>query len=364
MSNFYTAIVYVVIFSMCIMIATAHTNQLLSNERKKYFIITFIAFIFAISFEWLSMYLEQFSSYATLNIITVIVLFTLTPTIPILLSSALVELKYKKPIFAVLFLNFLMQLTSQFTHLIFYVNENNVYSRCNYYWLYSTLCFISVFILFFSAFRLSRKYRVKSTVILFFTLLLTVSGNALQVLDMNIYTIWISSSTTGVLLYTYYTSLISQTDALSSLLNKHCYDTKISKLKTDAVIIFFDINNLKLKNESLGYSYGDSCISKIGTIIAKNYQQNSHCYRIDSGKFCVIMTQNLDKIEILNHKFSQDIKSLRGEDENMPSVAFGYSNYYYSTATSNIKDTIYQAEMKMYENKKMLKNSKTFQYLP
>ncbi|PHU39112.1 hypothetical protein CSX00_12365 [Pseudobutyrivibrio ruminis] len=76
-------------------------------------------------------------------------------------------------------------------------------------------------------------------------------------------------------------------DSLTGLLNKIAYDEDILSFNLEkGILVYYDINNLKLTNDILGYDAGNKLITTVASEI--NRQFNNQSYRIDGGNFIVI----------------------------------------------------------------------------
>lgn len=351
MSAFYSAIIMLVVFSMTIMIATVHSDRLLPARSKKGFLMVFFSIGLVSIAEYVSLYSERLgSSYRNLDIISVIIIFTITPSIAIMLASCIIELKNIKIYIAVLCGHFLLQCLSAFYGFIYYVDGSNVYHRGDFYWVYMLLYFSCGVILFHSAYRLSKRYHSKDNYILVVSFLFLLFGTTIQIVYMNIYVVWICVAITAILIFTYYNSLINQMDHQTGMLNRRCFEVQMHRLKRNAVIIFFDIDDFKKINEEYGYDYGDFCLSQIGKIIIMQYSAYGSCYRIGGDEFCVILERKLDLLQLLNLSFTDELVTQKNINPRLPRVSIGYG--YYDSTKRDINKAMDEADRRLYTFKR------------
>ena len=145
--------------------------------------------------------------------------------------------------------------------------------------------------------------------------------------------------------------MILQVDALTGLLNRKSYDSRIRTEKHRAVVLFFDINNFKSINDSYGHSFGDMCIKSVGKALKSAYGRAGLCYRIGGDEFCVIIDRHIYTADIseLNSEFIRLIEKSREKDSRMPTVAMGSAVF--EPKRNRLADAISEADSQMYSNK-------------
>lgn len=347
MPSFYSAITFLSIFAMLIMISTILTDRILPYKKRKGFVIVCTSIIMCSAIEWLSVFSEHLGpEYRYLTIVTTVLLFSLMPIVPIILATTITELEHMRKIKIFFILHFILECLSAVYGFIFYVDLNNVYFRRELYFIYCIISLGSAGILFESVYQLSKKYQSKNNYILVLNLIFLVLGTAIQVVNPDIYVIWATSTVTTILLYTYYYSLINQVDPVTSLFNRRCYESEIYGIKNDAIILLIDIDNFKEINDINGHSYGDYCLHEISNAIKNTYNNYGTCYRIGGDEFCVILESKLNEIDNLNKDLIRNIEELKQKDIKIPSISYGY-DYFYAT-NPNIVKTIEDADKKMY----------------
>ena len=113
-------------------------------------------------------------------------------------------------------------------------------------------------------------------------------------------------STASALISTYYTIIkakrfyaeycterIGKTDMLTGLGNRHAYKEVIEKyegdkLPQDLTVIYFDVNELKHINDTLGHHVGDELICGAAECISTVFSGIGSCYRTGGDEFVVI----------------------------------------------------------------------------
>lgn len=151
-------------------------------------------------------------------------------------------------------------------------------------------------------------------------------------------------------------------DGLTKLGNRTSYLEKIDEYIHSDIscfgIVFMDVNNLKLVNDTYGHEVGDDLLMKSADIIAQSFGEFGNCYRIGGDEFCVFMEgddpqssyqESLVKFEQLIAECNENKKKLFDI-----SIAQGFSLCEKLTR-EDIFDAISKADQVMYENKSIMK---------
>ena len=157
-----------------------------------------------------------------------------------------------------------------------------------------------------------------------------------------------------------YTRKLAYIDSLTGAKNKHAFvemETEIDELisKNDIEsfsIVVFDINGLKLINDTRGHEYGDEYIKNSYEII-KSVYQNIEIYRFGGDEFVAILEENayLNREELMN-KFNDIIEN--NINVGKPIISVGMNDYN-KNSDNTFRKVFIKADQKMYERKKYLK---------
>jgi len=148
-------------------------------------------------------------------------------------------------------------------------------------------------------------------------------------------------------------------DSLTALQNMHALEDKTEKYvkaPKDSAVIFFDVNNLKTTNDTLGHEYGNRLIITVAETIKVCFgEQNS--YRIGGDEFLVFLEKGGQKATSEKiPKFQSLLKKAEKEDsdgiEYSASVGFAVSDG--KVTFLELKN---EADKRMYANKKAYKSS-------
>lgn len=147
-------------------------------------------------------------------------------------------------------------------------------------------------------------------------------------------------------------------DGMTQTLNKRCYQNMIPVFRkcSSICIIYFDVNNLKLMNDTSGHEKGDMVIKCASEYIKGFTGQNDYCFRMGGDEFLMVMTNcTFRQIDEVIEKLESDAPFILNEksDPIKCALSFGYS---YAKAEYSYDELLTEAEENMYTKKAELKN--------
>lgn len=150
-------------------------------------------------------------------------------------------------------------------------------------------------------------------------------------------------------------------DGLTDLLNRTSFTEDMAKLKDkkDGVIAVFDVNDLKVVNDTYGHTEGDSLIIETSHILKDSFNKYGKCYRIGGDEFVFISEDiTLTEFESCIKNFKKGIERYNKTSDKKYKicVAIGYEVI---TSSISYEEAFKSADNKMYEDKVILKNKKT-----
>jgi diguanylate cyclase (GGDEF)-like protein len=150
-------------------------------------------------------------------------------------------------------------------------------------------------------------------------------------------------------------------DALTGVKNKHAYQDAEQRLNQrirdrehpEFSVVILDVNNLKKVNDTLGHKAGDQLIRDACRIICTTFS-HSPVFRVGGDEFAVISQgsdyEHID--ELVQRIHEHNMESLRSGGV---IVACGMAKY---EGEDSVAQVFEHADVKMYENKSMLKAKK------
>ncbi len=145
---------------------------------------------------------------------------------------------------------------------------------------------------------------------------------------------------------------LAEVDGMTGLYNKSKYLDMINGKYTNiekVAVIFWDINDLKITNDTIGHEAGDQLISMVATSIRSIIGPKDMAYRIGGDEFVMII-MNCDEKEVREKliKWEEALNKAANDWEHPISVSRGYA----VGEGKNISDIIRRADKMMYENKR------------
>ena len=145
---------------------------------------------------------------------------------------------------------------------------------------------------------------------------------------------------------------LAEVDGMTGLYNKSKYLSMINGKYTDVesvAVIFWDINDLKIINDTVGHDAGDELISVTATSIRNIVGPKDMAYRIGGDEFVmIIMDCNEEEVKEKLRKWNVELEAARKEFKFPISVSTGYA----IGNGKNLTDIINEADKAMYENKR------------
>ena len=156
------------------------------------------------------------------------------------------------------------------------------------------------------------------------------------------------------------TKELAYLDPLTGVKNKHAYvelEQKFDKLIRDGKVeefsfFIFDLNDLKLINDTYGHDMGDQYIIKSVEIIKKHFK-DVEIYRYGGDEFVAILEGRAfeDRFESLAG-FNQEIEESKEKTD--PIIAVGFSDFV-REKDNTLRNVFLRADDRMYSRKKRLK---------
>lgn len=145
------------------------------------------------------------------------------------------------------------------------------------------------------------------------------------------------------------------TDEMTGLFNRNAYTQDIVKYNNidnynNIHIIEFDLNGLKMINDTKGHTAGDEFIIGSAHCIMNVFQKYGKCYRTGGDEFIAIVKCSKEKFEECMITFKHLINNFKGNYINELSISFGIVHCYEHKDLSFVQ-MIKLADKLMYEEK-------------
>ena len=144
---------------------------------------------------------------------------------------------------------------------------------------------------------------------------------------------------------------LSERDEMTGLYNRNKFLNMVQEEYPEIdrlCVIFFDVNNLKKVNDTLGHEKGDALIVSVGGMIMTLTDFNKKAYRIGGDEFVVVENPQEGEVDVLLQKWEDLVASNTGSTNIDLSVAVGYA---YGEG-KEINQIIKKADQRMYQKKR------------
>lgn len=152
----------------------------------------------------------------------------------------------------------------------------------------------------------------------------------------------------------------SEHDRLTGLYNKGKYLSMVEQdfPNMDSLAIFnFDVNDLKVMNDTYGHEAGDNLLIKAANSIRKVVDNKTFGFRMGGDEFLMVATNvTEDEVKQLRERWEEELVRLNELDDGIHCViALGVA---YSKAPYDFSELSKQADNLMYEDKKLKKGGR------
>jgi len=130
--------------------------------------------------------------------------------------------------------------------------------------------------------------------------------------------------------------------------------TEIGENALGVGILFFDVNDLKFYNDTMGHKAGDLLLQKAAESLLHISGQSSKAFRIGGDEFVMVLPNTgQEEINSILARWREKLEKLNQAGDGITcSMAVGHS---IGTAEDNIGQVLERADKHMYEVKKIMK---------
>lgn len=165
--------------------------------------------------------------------------------------------------------------------------------------------------------------------------------------------------------------MMAFTDVLTGLKNKASFEKELYELNSELnkisniAIIVFDLNNLKIINDTYGHNEGDRLLHIAAEMIEEHFNPLGRAFRVGGDEFTVIIFDK-EKKEIENAvcEFNKKIVENNNRNDKLKiSIAYGYG-FYRKDEDLDLHSVFARADQEMYKCKCRQKEDLQVEYSP
>ena len=331
MTPYFTAISFINIFSLVMLVTLIVTNNIMNYHQRKYFLITCLSIFLICVSEIISMIVVgKPVKWRVLHYLVCLVGFSLVPIVFFSLGKALFPKNYKRlDFFLVIWLVYVgwlfWTMVEGKAKGVFYVDPDNNYSRGSGFYIHIVFYCICLVLFVFENIVISIRFWRDKNIILYMNFFFIISGTTVQVFYPDIQVVWICVIIGVVIYYIYFNTLYQQLDEQTYLMNYNSFQKWRRQQKEDVVIVIAEIDNFAKLKLSYSREKIDEILVDISILFNDFYKEYGRCYRIGSEEFCVTINDTNLNFDELNKKFFINLVKHNFEIADMPLVSIGYA---------------------------------------
>jgi len=309
------------------------------------------------------------SIYPLLNHSGNFLLFLISPVVPSLwVMYVYVEIFHeaksikhiKVVLFSIFLINTVLLFVSQFNHIFYFIDAENIYHRGPLYLISPLLTFVLIFIAI--ALLVSNKKRVDKkhynallmfaappVISTFYTA--TVYGNSFLVNSVVISILVVGLYIQSHHLNTDYLTGIGNRKLLDSTITEHI--RKSSKTRTFSAIMI-DLDGFKQVNDTFGHDVGDAILQKTARLLKDSLRTVDFIARYGGDEFCIVVDVcKMEELELIIDRLKSALQTYNETGDHLYKIkmSLGYAIYDYE---SHLDTEAFEKQLDelMYQNKK------------
>ncbi len=206
----YTGTILITELMMLTMIIHVLKYSGFTREEKTWYVISFLTVMFCAYAEYCAITLDNRGpSYIRPLTILTVIQFSLTPLLPVFFSGALGLHEQAKRVGIVFSLNIVVETISACYGCIFYFNENGMYFRGRYYFIYEAFYISSLLFLIGALFVVGKRFQHRDKFTILMVLVIMVAAIVPLIL-YKVYTDYLGIGVCACICYIYYNDLIQE----------------------------------------------------------------------------------------------------------------------------------------------------------
>ena len=349
----HTSVVSITCMLMLTMLVQTYTSDSMEERLRKAFLRGFATILFCALLDWTRVELNGSQLVPVwLHGAVVSLEYTLAPVVVLFLIGVMGAIERNSFLVPLLAFNGLLQFTSGFTEWIFYIDAANNFVRGEWFRVYVLIYSIGIFVMYREVYRCSWIYQNRNGWMLFMSILSLTIGVGENDLGGECHTTFLAVSIAATMFYVYFMDIGIQTDPMTKLLNRRCYDSHLKKIDCPTAVVMFDVDKFKYINDTYGHEKGDIVLQHVAICLRRTFGRLGYLYRLGGDEFCLILRKGyLDKVDfgLLRRALDRHLEMYRRHEPLMPAVSMGHAIYDGGLSVQNV---VKQADQQMYADKK------------
>ena len=349
----HTSVVSITCMLMLTMLVQTYTSDSMEERLRNAFLRGFATILFCALLDWTRVELNGSQLVPVwLHGAVVSLEYTLAPVVVLFLIGVMGAIERNSFLVPLLAFNGLLQFTSGFTEWIFYIDAANNFVRGEWFRVHVLIYSIGIFVMYWEVYRCSWIYQNRNGWMLFMSILSLTIGVGENDLGGECHTTFLAVSIAATMFYVYFMDIGIQTDPMTKLLNRRCYDSHLKKIDCPTAVVMFDVDKFKYINDTYGHEKGDIVLQHVAICLRRTFGRLGYLYRLGGDEFCLILRKGyLDKVDfgLLRRALDRHLERYRRHEPLMPAVSMGHAIYDGGLSVQNV---VKQADKQMYADEK------------
>ena len=349
----HTSVVSITCMLMLTMLVQTYTSDSMEERLRNAFLRGFATILFCALLDWTRVELNGSQLVPVwLHGAVVSLEYTLAPVVVLFLIGVMGAIERNSFLVPLLAFNGLLQFTSGFTEWIFYIDAANNFVRGEWFRVHVLIYSIGIFVMYREVYRCSWIYQNRNGWMLFMSILSLTIGVGENEFGGECHTTFLAVSIAATMFYVYFMDIGIQTDPMTKLLNRRCYDSHLKKIDYPTAVVMFDVDKFKYINDTYGHEKGDIVLQHVAICLRRTFGRLGYLYRRGGDEFCLILRKGyLDKVDfgLLRRALDRHLEMYRRHEPLMPAVSMGHAIYDGGLSVQNV---VKQADQQMYADKK------------
>ncbi len=339
--QFYPSIVLIIFFLVFILFEKTFYKSI-----NKYFSYSIICAILLVISNILEAYTATLNYYLWERVLFTVLDYIFSSLSLLLMLFYFQKTAKEKILFSIpQIINTILVLLSIKYHFIFYISNNNelIYGKLNFIPIIVRCLYILILVYFII--KSLNKITFKEG---FLLSLIAINAIIITILNFTSDLAYILSTGVIINIVFYYLFLYEKrnsTDILTgALVRRKFYSDASMYPATISAIIFIDVNDLKIINDTKGHEAGDIALKTICNSIYSELSLKESLYRLGGDEFCILCRRSTK--EEIDSLIDNILNNITNEGY---SAAIGYEMY---DKSLSLDENVQKADTKMYEIKK------------
>ena len=265
-----------------------------------------------------------------------------------------IKRRYIKEIAIGIFM-FAMNIVNFFVPISYYINEQNVYERRPFSYVYYIIIFYYCFVAMHETHRYEKENGARTFINIRMFLVPIIIGAGLQFMFYGLSLAWLSAALGLAGLYMMQQNEMAYIDSLVDVYNRlyfnHMVSGWISNNRSIAGVMI-DIDHFKNVNDNFGHSEGDKALKSLADILLKSRKNHERVFRFAGDEFIVAKTtDDPNGLDEYMKRVEKNLEGFNSKNDLPYKLEISYGSSYFEPEKSDIDSFMKQMDDKMYEMK-------------